>query len=413
MNEQINQQERTLLMTLAQRVADLLARPIEAEKRTLWYQHNALEPTRPLIFCDPENGWHEIITRDQMCCEHALAREWEWRLRKEIFWGEQMGDDRPLEPEFTIPYTHTDTGWGLEKTIHTVMEGGAMTWDAPLKGYARDFEKLHFPEIMVDYEATKQTAALAQEILGDFLTVRIKSAWWWSFGMTWTVIDLRGLEQFMLDMYDHPQELHRLMAFLRDGNLSKLDFLERNGLLSLNNDNSYVGSGGFGWTHELPQPDFTGHVRTRDLWGFLESQETVQVSPKLFAEFVFPYQLPLAERFGLNCYGCCEPLDKRWHIIKQIPRLRRVSVSAWANARKMAESLGTQYIFSYKPSPTPLALPRLDEDLARQTLRDALRATRHCRVELIMKDNHTLGGNPQNAVRWCQIAREEVDALYP
>jgi hypothetical protein len=37
-----------------------------------------------------------------------------------------------------------------------------------------------------------------------------------------------------------------------------LDFLEKNNLLSLNNESTYVGSGGFGWTHELPQKDFDG-----------------------------------------------------------------------------------------------------------------------------------------------------------
>ena len=44
----------------------------------------------------------------------------------------------------------------------------------------------------------------------------------------------------------------------------------------------------------------------------------------MFAEFVLPYQLPILERFGLNCYGCCEPLDQRWSTLKQ---LRRASVS--------------------------------------------------------------------------------------
>jgi hypothetical protein len=28
--------------------------------------------------------------------------------------------------------------------------------------------------------------------------------------------------------------------------------------------------------------------------------------------------------------------------------------------------------------------------------------------ELIMKDNHTLGKNPMNAVRWVELAREEI-----
>ncbi len=55
--------ECEVLRRLAGRVAELAARPGEEEKRRLWYRHNALEATRPLIFCDPENGWNEIIRR--------------------------------------------------------------------------------------------------------------------------------------------------------------------------------------------------------------------------------------------------------------------------------------------------------------------------------------------------------------
>jgi hypothetical protein len=32
-------------------------------------------------------------------------------------------------------------------------------------------------------------------------------------------------------------------------------------------------------------------------------------------------------------------------------------------------------------------------------------------VEAIMKDNHTIGNNPQNVIRWCQIAREEAERV--
>ncbi|MBC8372483.1 MAG: hypothetical protein H8E53_02735, partial [Planctomycetes bacterium] len=232
--------------------------------------------------------------------------------------------------------------------------------------------------------------------------------WWWTLGMTWTLINLRGLAQFMLDMYDHPDELHRLMEILRDGHLARLDFLETGGLLSLNNDNTYVGSGGFGFTGELPRADFDGRVRTIDMWGFCESQETVGVSPEMFEEFVFPYQVPIMERFGLNCYGCCEPLDNRWHVVKRFPRLRRVSVSPWADAEKMAEFLGADYIYSYKPTPADLARPNIDANRIRAELRRAMDIAKDCRLEVIMKDNHTLANTPSNATRWCRIAREEA-----
>jgi hypothetical protein len=407
----ISAADRAVLRRLASQVAELATRPIEAEKRELWYRHNALEATRPVIFCDPENGWDEIITAADLTCAGEQARRWEMTLRKEIFWGSRMGDDRVIEPFFTVRHVYTESDWGMHETRIGGEHRGAYRWEPPLKSYA-DLDRLRFPRITVDEEATARLLAVANDTLGDILPVRLKTSWWWTLGMTWTLVNLRGLGQMMYDMVDQGDALHRTMAFLRDGHLAKLDFLEQHGLLSLNNDGTYVGSGGFGWTRELPQPDFAAASRVRpiDMWGFGESQETVGVSPAMFAEFIFPYQLPILERFGLNCYGCCEPLDKRWHVVQRIPRLRRVSVSAWANLPRMAEMLGDRYIFSWKPAPADLALDTFDEDAIRAKLREGFRIMRGCRVEAIMKDNNTIRNDPSRVVRWVRIAREEADA---
>lgn len=403
--------EKEVLRALAWRVRELAELPEQEEKRRLWYKHNALEGTRPLVFCDPENGWNEIITPQSLRCEGRLARHWETLLRKEIFWGESMGDDRVIEPYFDVPCVYEETSWGLQEKIIKTEERGSYRWDPPLKDY-KDLEKLRFPEIYIDEEASQKLFELAQEVFDDILTARRKTTWWWTLGMTWTLVNLRGLEQVMLDMYDHPGELHKLMAFLRDGHLAKLDFLERHNLLALNNDGTYVGSGGFGYTCELPQKDFDGvHVRTIDMWGFAESQETCYVSPEMFEEFIFPYQYSILERFGLNCYGCCEPLHSRWHVVRRFPRLRRVSVSPWADLRKMAEYLEDAYIYSLKPNPADLAVPCIDEGYIRKKLREALEVTKGCRVEVIMKDNHTIGGNPENVIAWCRIAKEEAEQV--
>lgn len=406
----ISTKDREVLRRLASQVAELASRPIEVEKRKLWYRLNSLKPTRPVVFCDPENGWNEIITIDQIECQGDFAQRWEMHLRKEIFWGAEMCDDRVIEPYFIISHVYEESDWGMHEKKIGGEGGGSYVWESPLKTYD-DIDKLHYPMIMVNYEATDRVIELANDTLGDILPVRLRTAWWWTLGMTWTLVNLRGLQQIMFDMYDHPDELHSLMAFLRDGHLAKLDFLEENDLLCLNNDGTYVGSGGFGWTDELPQSDFEGHVRPIDMWGFTESQETVGISPEMFAEFIFPYQLPIQDRFGLNCYGCCEPLDKRWHIVKEIPNLRRVSISPWADIGNMAEMLGDQYILSMKPSPTNLAMFTFDEERIRTELRDALKKTRDCRVEVIMKDNHTIGNDPQRVIRWVKIAREEAEAL--
>ena len=407
----ITGQERSILTRLAATVAELAARPIEDTKRKIWFDHNALKPTRPLIFCDPENGWNEIIPPHRLECSHPTAREWEMRLRKEIFWGSQMNDDRVIEAVFDVSHVYSESDWGLQETRIGGHAGGAYTWDAPLKKFS-EMNRLHYPQISVNAKATQHGLEVAHEIFGNFLNVRLKTAWWWTLGMTWTLINLRGLERIMFDMLDNPLDLHRLMGFLRDGTMARLDFLEQNDLLSLNNDGSYVGSGGFGWTRELPQVDYCEKIRIKDLWGFAESQETVGISPAMFSEFIFPYQFPILDRFGLNCYGCCEPLDKRWHVVEKYPRLRRISVSAWASVERMAEFLGDRYIFSWKPPPSDLAMQVFDEGAIRTKIRNGfkLMEQHHCCVEAIMKDNHTILNDPNRIIRWVEIAKEEAGA---
>jgi hypothetical protein len=410
-SDTITASERQVLRRLAGEVAALAARPIEAEKARLWTLHNDLTPERPMIFCDPEHGWEEIITDDQLQCQSPLARSWERGLRKEIFWGRAMCDDRVIEPFFNLFYVYTNSGWGLKEVNIGGEHGGARRWVSPIKSLD-DLSGLHFQQIEVDYLATQRQIDLAGEIFGDLLKPRLRGSWYWSLGLTWEFIKLRGLNELMLDMYDNPSGLHRLMAFLRDGTMDWINTLERQGLFTLNNEGDYVGSGGFGWTKQLPTKGFDGLVRTRDLWVLSESQETVGVSPEMFSEFIFPYQLPLLERFGLACYGCCEPVHARWKYLKRIPNLRRVSVSPWCDRAKMAEYLSKEYVYSLKAHPGLLAGVGFDEDAIRKDVRDALDKAGGCALEILMKDNHTIGKDPSRPTRWVKIAREEIDRRF-
>jgi hypothetical protein len=77
----------------------------------------------------------------------------------------------------------------------------------------------------------------------------------------------------------------------------------------------------------------------------------------------------------------------------------------------MAEALGREYVFSRKPNPTLVSTPVFDEDLIRDDLRYTLRVARDCNVEIILKDVHTLCGNPLRIARWVEIAREVTDEM--
>ncbi len=407
----IAEEERRLLRELAARVAAVAARPRQEEMRRLWLRHNRLEPTRPLIICDPENGWNEIIRAGDLACSSRLARHWEMVLRKELFWGERMLDDRPIEAVFHLGYTATDSGYGVEERYVQNAPGGSYSWIPALRSRA-DLDRLRVPRIQMDQETTRAAAELAREVFDGLLSVRLTGLWWWSLGLSYDLVLLRGMQQVMLDMFDEPSFVHELMAFLTEAAQSKLDFLEASSLLSLNTA-YYLPPGGFGHTEELPAAGYRGKVRTADMWGFAESQETVGVSPEMFAEFIFPYQLRLLERFGLASYGCCEPLERRWDTIRTIPRLRKVSVSAFADAERMAGQLQDRYCYCWKPHPADLAVPALNQEAVRAKLRRTFQITRGCRVEVLMQDNHTIGGNPQNVVDWVRIAREEAERTAP
>jgi len=75
----------------------------------------------------------------------------------------------------------------------------------------------------------------------------------------------------------------------------------------------------------------------------------------------------------------------------------------------MARECGAEIVYSRKPNPSLISTERFDEDAIRADLRRTLDVARGCRVELVMKDVHTLNNQPVRLARWVQLAREAVD----
>lgn len=404
--ERISPIDRKILRALAACVAQHAASPEQDRKRKLWTAHNDLKTEEPVVFIDPENGWGEILPPSTLLCKGDLARSWEMELRKRLFHAEKLKDDVVIDATFAVPHVSHDDGWGLPVIREGGSNGGAYHIKAAIEDYEENFDQVHFPNLTVDQEASERLLSLAQETFDGLLDVEQYTQWWWSLGLTWWYIDLRGLENFLCDFLLEPEWVHRMMNLLCEGAMKRIDWLEANGLLFSNNGNRYVGSGGFGFTEDLPA--LGRGVSPKAMWGFVESQETSSVSPEMYGEFIYPYHEKLASRFGLNCYGCCEAFEGRWKYVSHLPNLRRVSCSPWSKRDQAAELLGSRYIASHKLSPTPLASANMDEDVVRRHLREVLDHAKGTVPELIMKDNHTLGGNPNNAICWVELARDEI-----
>ena len=124
------------------------------------------------------------------------------------------------------------------------------------------------------------------------------------------------------------------MEYMTQDRERMFSLLEREGLIVPNTDNQMAGPRAYGYVSSLPGPDSAEPTTLRDLWCWAESQETTNISPAMYKEFVLPYIARLTARFGLVYYGCCEPVhDRLDQIMEAIPNLRSVSVSAWSDFR--------------------------------------------------------------------------------
>ncbi|MBD3391136.1 MAG: hypothetical protein GF418_03680 [Chitinivibrionales bacterium] len=405
----VSHNDREILRALAGRVAHIAALPEQCKRREDWLEFNALRPKRPMLLAFPENAWGELVPDDSLRCEDEFARDCERQLRMKIYQWEHIRDDNTVDPFFDVQWIHTQGDFGVPVTQTRGDAHGSFTWDPPLKNLPDDLGKLSFRRPAVDRPATGRAVERAQDLFGGILPVRLRGSFWWTAGMTCDAIALVGLDNFMVLMYMQPDIIHQLMAFLRDDWLNFMQWHETKGFLTLNNGSDCVGSGGVGHTHELPGTG-SAAVQLADIWGLSESQESVGISPELFQEFILPYQAPVFQKFGLLCYGCCEPLQDRIDaVLKTATRLRRVSVSPWCDQRVMKEKLDNKYIFSRKPNPSHVCT-EFNEDTIRGDLRETLAIAGEGPLEIILKDTHTVRNEPWRLTRWVEIAREEVNA---
>jgi hypothetical protein len=237
------------------------------------------------------------------------------------------------------------------------------------------------------------------------------SGWFGFWFAPWDdLVQWLGVEQTLFGLTTRPAFIHKVMGRLVDAWLHRLDQYEKLNLLALNNGPNRVGSGGYGFSNQLPSANFDqNHIRTIDLWGSCAAQIFAAVSPQMHEEFALQHEKRWLERFGLTYYGCCEPLHKKISILKQISNLRKISMSPWADLNEAVQKVGNQYVLSLKPSPAIFAVDVWDIDEGRRQLISSLEKAKECSVEVIMKDISTCRNQPQRLWEWDKMAREVTE----
>lgn len=406
----VSSRERDVLRRLAGEVAEIAALPVQADRTELWRRLNRLESVRPLVWIN-EVCWDEMGPEVEPTVSEPFLREVEAHLRRTLYQWRHLPADMVVDGWIGCPIVVRDSGYGLEtNTIRPEDFLKSAVDYVPTITSEADVLKIDMPVVTVDWEATDRRVALMEEVFAGVLPVRrvgVSSTW---FAPWDQLIQWYGVQELYVDIYDRPELVQLAADRMVDAMLYKYDQYERLGVLELNNRNVRVGSGGLGITDELPQDDFDGeHVRMIDMWGNSAAQIFSEVSPAMHEQFALKYELRILERFGLNCYGCCEPLHRKIDLCRRIPRLRRISMSPFVNVAEAAESIGQDYVYSAKPNPAVLAANTWRPWQAQRELREILEMTRGLHVEIILKDIHTVRGQRQRLWEWARMAMEMVE----
>lgn len=415
MQSHVSDNDIAVLRRLGEWQAAAAATAENEEKIQAWLDHDAGCPGhRPMLLVEIHQweGAHGPVCQGDLQCQHPWARAVEYRMRNLQHHVEVYRDDHVVPDFIALNPVVSRSDFGITSAQHR--EGGADRLafnysEAPLcRLDDADFAKLHHRVPACDHEHMNWQREQLEKIFRGILPIEVHDApWQFHVPLTSTALDLVGLENFMLLMFDNPEGLHRLMAFLRDDQMLFLDWLESENLLPLNNGADYIAAGSVGYTEDLPAPDFSGRVRTIDRWGGFESQESVSISPAQYAEFVFPYLEPLMARFGKIYYGCCEPVNAVWDCLQTVPNLARLSISPWADEARMGKICRERgIVYSRKPDPNLISHARFDADALKKHFLKTAEAARGCRLEIIQRDVYVTANQPERFITWVEKARE-------
>ena len=411
----ISNHDREILRRLAAEQAAIARLPAHREKAEMWRRLNDRESVRPMVWIN-EICWNEMNVADELTlqCDDAWAQGIETDLRRLLYQWRHLPADMVVDEYIACPLVIHSSGFGLQEDVDIVRTSETSEVVSrhfhPLIVNPEDVEKIQMPRVTHDRAETDARFDLMSGIFADILPVckvGIKGRWFapWDELVRWW-----GVEDAMRDLVDRPEMVEAAITRLVDAYLCELDQWEELNLLTRNDDNTRIGSGGYGYTSQLPGETLDpSHPHTANLWGCATAQIFGSVSPRMHGEFALKHEMRWLQRWGITYYGCCEPLDVKMGILRRIPNLRKVSTSPWVNVDRAIKEIGGDYVMSRKPSPAVLATDVFNPETAREDLTAFLDKARGCHVEIIMKDISTVRNDPQRLWAWEKLAMAVVE----
>jgi len=407
----ITEHDRSIIRKLIEKKAEYAADTHNAQRVKLWTKVNDLEKCRPVVWVN-EEPWTELAQKHvgelTAQCDDSFLRSFEVGLKRELFRWRNYRADMVIENILLVPRSIDYGKLGMvtkERVIGNVNSDVESHEFERIINTLNDVELMEIPAVSEDAAESSRRFDIIREISRDLMPVELQGVshqWFilWDMLIRWF-----GVEQAMLDLVMNPELIHAALDKLQKGWLTRLDQFEDKKLLSSNVTNQRVGSGGYAYTKSLPLRT-DKPVTSKDQWGCGNAQIFTSVSPEMHDEFSLKYEMEWLKRFGLVYYGCCERLDIKMHLLKEIPNLRKVSCSVWADKEVMADACRGKYVVSLKPNPASLAEDTWRPEEVRKEIGTDMKKLEGCNIEIILKDISTCRGDVSRISRWVDIASE-------
>ncbi len=403
--------DRDILRSLATEYALLQAESNYEARVGLHKAVNDLKPVRPVVLMS-ELPWHQLNIDGTLTlqCEDAYLCGIERYLRTMIFQWKHFACDMLLPPYIPVDKVVHYTGHGITADEKQIVPGDgnhivAHEYHDQLSADG-DECKLQFSTLTYDHEATMRRYQLLGDMIGDIVPLKTTGVSGY-FSMWDEISMLRGVTPLLEDLVERPEHSHRIMRRLTDIWLNWIDQVEAQNLFDPHPMYIHCTAA---YSDALHAQDLS-HVKASDVWGRGMAQIFASVGPAMHDEFDISYMNEILSRFGLSYYGCCEPLDNKIDILRQIKNLRKVSITPWADVDRATEVIGKDYVVASKPNPAFVAETTFDAPRVRAELQHTLDAcARHgCTVEFTLKDISHCGG-AQHIFDWARVAMEVVGA---
>ena len=406
----ISKKDLEILRELAKKQVEMAHTPKMDSLRAEWKLHGAFDKnSRPMIRIETGTFSGDVIPQF-MSCETQAARKLEWELISNTINHEYFCDDNLVLDYLPVHAQMHFVPFGIDLTVaHPKEESLGHEFVPAIIDLEQDFHKLGKSRFGIDVESSKKWVDYRNEILGDILPSRI-SPFALYCCLTQAIVHIMKMEDMFTAMFDYPELFHEMMGKLTADYLAHFDMMEQGGILLPTTDECGLAQGSYCFDNELP---VSGEgLKTTDIWGYMDSQETSGVSPDMFAEFFAPYYSQISSRYGLFSYGCCEAVDPIWdNFLANVKNLRKVSISPWANEEFMGEKLRNKNIvYMRKPSPNFLGVGKhLDEDAVAAHINATVQAARGCHLEIIQRDVYKINNSTQKVKRFVEIIRQCCD----